>query len=127
MARRTVRDMPPEEQPFPVRGYLIINLAFYLFCLGVYWMAAALNRGEVFGLIPILIAVALCFSLVSVYDALYDRRVIRSQQREQAKPARESARSSRSSSSSSSKERPTPTTSSGTRPPVPRSTEGGAS
>lgn len=71
--RRSLKEPPPEEQPFPVRGYVIINLLFYVFLLLVYWTAWFLQRGEVAGLIPVLGGLAVLFTAVSIYDASFDR------------------------------------------------------
>jgi hypothetical protein len=72
---RSLKKPPPEEQPFPVRGYVIINVLFYAF-LGLVFLATWLiQRGEIAGLIPFLFGLAVIFTLVTVYDGAFDRHV----------------------------------------------------
>lgn len=73
MFRRSLKDPPPEEQPFPVRGYVTINLLFCVFLLLVYWAAYFLLGRDVAGMIPVLAGLAILFAFVSLYDAVFDR------------------------------------------------------
>lgn len=82
MAKRSLKNPPPEEQPFPLAGYVLINGLFYIFCLLIYWTARYFQRGDVAGLIPILLGLAICFFLVTVYDAVFDRVLLRQRWRE---------------------------------------------
>ena len=82
MSKRSVRKPLPEEHPFPARAYILINAAFYLFCVLIFWMAVIFLKGQVTGLVPVLLAVCLCFTAVTMYDALFDRILFRFRQRE---------------------------------------------
>ncbi len=94
MTRRSLKELPPEEKPFPVRGYVIINLLFYLFLLLVYWAAFWFQRGEVSGMLPVLVGLAGLFTAVSVYDAVFDRHIYGKWMREE-ELARRAAQESR--------------------------------
>lgn len=119
MFRRSLKEPPPEEQPFPVRGYVIINLLFYLFLLLVFWAAWFVQNGEVTGMMPVLGALAVLFTLVSVYDGVFDRVIYRRHLREKKRvsagegEARTDSQSGGGSATGGARDGPTP---SGVRP-----------
>ena len=94
MTRRSLKELPPEEKPFPLRGYVIINLLFYLFLVLVYWAAYWFQHGEVSGMLPVLLGLAVLFTAVTVYDAAFDRHTYgrRMRAEEEARRAEQESR-----------------------------------
>ncbi len=95
MPRRPPKKQAPEERPFPTRAYVILNLIFYCFLLMIFWSASLFLRGEVTGLIPILLALGACFTLVTLYDAFFDRILFHRYQRALAQSAEEARRAAK--------------------------------
>ncbi len=95
MSMRSLKEPPPEEQPFPVRGYVIINVLFYAFLGLVFLVTWLIQRGEIAGLIPFLFGLAVIFTLVSVYDGVFDRHVYKRHlaDKEEARQAHEEEKS----------------------------------
>ncbi|MCX7044488.1 MAG: hypothetical protein NTX50_03240 [Candidatus Sumerlaeota bacterium] len=65
---------PEPEEPFPLKGYLIINAIAWSFAgMGLllvrWWFANGSGLGAFF------VILAGAFTLVSVFDAIYDRRL----------------------------------------------------
>ena len=84
----TAGDDLEREPPFPVRGYVWLNLLFWAFCL-VEVLVIRWWLKDIQGVIFFFALLAVGFTLVSIYDALYDRAAIRAEK----KPSR-SARTS---------------------------------
>jgi len=65
-----------QETMFPVRGYVILNLCFWAFCvveiLIVRWWLK-----DIQGVIFFFLLLAIGFTAVSVYDGLYDRMTLK--------------------------------------------------
>lgn len=77
----TVEEEEEDEGLFPISGYIALNVFFWAFCVGevllIRWWLKEI-RGVVFffGLL------AVGFTLVSIYDCIYDRLVARSHRKE---------------------------------------------
>ncbi len=57
---------------FPLKGYIILNIIFYLFCaLQLFIVKKA--GGETEGLFFFFGVIAIGFTIVSIFDYLYDR------------------------------------------------------
>ncbi len=65
-------DEPEDNELFPIKGYIILNLIFYAFC---FFQVLIVHKagGESEGLFFFFLTIALGFSVVSIFDALYDR------------------------------------------------------
>lgn len=57
---------------FPLKGYVIINLIFWAYCL-IQFLVVKWLIGDMTGLIFFFVVLAVGFTLVSMYDALYDQ------------------------------------------------------
>jgi len=76
-----------EEPLFPVRGYVILNVVFWAFCIVEILIIRWWLR-DIQGVIFFFALLAIGFTLVSIYDALYDRAMARSRKSQgQAPPA----------------------------------------
>lgn len=95
MPKRSLRNLPPEERPFPVRGYLWLNFAFWVLCILIYLAAGLFQRGETAGLIPVLAGLVVCFALVCLYDAVFDRTLLRKVSEESRQGKREDDKDTR--------------------------------
>lgn len=64
----------------PIWGYVVINLVVLLFLAllfaGAEWFAQSRNTTTA-GIFPVLLVCYVCFFLVSVFDAIYDRFDVR--------------------------------------------------
>ncbi len=69
------------EPLFPVRGYVLLNVLFWGFCA----LEAVLIRlwlGDIQGVIFFFVLLSIGFTVVSVYDAIYDRMRLRTRERQ---------------------------------------------
>ncbi len=57
---------------FPFKGYVIINLIFWAYCL-IQFLVVKWLIGDITGLIFFFVVLAVGFTLVSIYDGLYER------------------------------------------------------
>ncbi len=78
-AKGTKVTRSPEEQPdrnepelFPVKGYLILNAVFWAYCV-LQILALRYIFRDVMGLLFFFFVLGVGFTLVSIYDCLYDR------------------------------------------------------
>jgi hypothetical protein len=60
------------EQPFPLYGYVVLNLMFWAFC-GIEILLVKWWLNDIKGVFFFFVLLALGFTAVSVYDFLYDR------------------------------------------------------
>ena len=61
-----------QSQPFTFKGYVIINLIFWAYCLIQFFVVKWLIR-DMTGLIFFFVVLAVGFTVVSIYDGLYER------------------------------------------------------
>lgn len=61
-----------QSQRFSFTGYVIINLIFWAYCL-IQFLVVKWLIGDMTGLIFFFVVLAVGFTLVSIYDGLYDR------------------------------------------------------
>jgi len=61
-----------QSQPFTFKGYVIINLIFWAYCLIQFFLVKWLI-GDITGLIFFFVILAVGFTLVSIYACLYER------------------------------------------------------
>ncbi len=61
-----------QSQRFTFKGYVIINLIFWAYCLLQFFVVKWLIR-DMTGLIFFFVVLAVGFTLVSIYDGLYER------------------------------------------------------
>ena len=61
-----------QSQRFTVKGYVIINLIFWAYCLIQFFVVKWL-MDDVTGLIFFFVVLAIGFTVVSIYDGLYER------------------------------------------------------
>lgn len=68
-----------ETELFPIKGYIILNLIFYVFC---FFQVLIVHKagGESEGLFFFFLTIALGFTVVSIFDCLYDRYKYRKNQ-----------------------------------------------
>jgi len=61
-----------DDELFPIKGYVILNLIFYAFC---FFQVLIVHKagGESEGLFFFFLTIALGFTIVSIFDCLYDR------------------------------------------------------
>lgn len=61
-----------QSQRFTFKGYVIINLIFWAYCLIQFFVVKWLI-GDMTGLIFFFVVLAVGFTVVSIYDCLYER------------------------------------------------------
>jgi len=81
-----------DEQPFPIQGYLRLNLLFWAFCI-VEILIIRLWLKDVQGVIFFFALLAIGFTLVSIYDGVYDRMASRSRSKGDHQPPASSPKS----------------------------------
>jgi len=88
-----LRSEDSEKEPlFPVRGYILLNILFWAFCIVEvliirWWLKDIQGIVFFFGLL------AIGFTLVSIYDGVYDRMTARSRSNPDGRPPSSSATS----------------------------------
>jgi len=69
---------PEEEEPlFPISGYILLNVVFWLFC-AVEVLIVRLWLKEIHGVLFFFGLLAIGFTVVSAYDCIHDRLTGRS-------------------------------------------------
>jgi hypothetical protein len=81
---------PEQSERFPFSGYVIINLIFWAYCL-IQFLVVKWLIGDITGLIFFFVVLAVGFTLISIYDALYDRLSRPEKEEETAGQSRPSA------------------------------------
>ncbi|MCX8038045.1 MAG: hypothetical protein N3D11_13525 [Candidatus Sumerlaeia bacterium] len=63
------------DPPFPIYGYLIINVVFWLFCaLEILLVRAWIKETQ--GVVFFFVILAIGFTVVSIFDCIYDRLTV---------------------------------------------------
>lgn len=80
-----------EESLFPIKGYVLLNVFFWAFCAAEVLIIKWWLR-DIQGVVFFFALLAIGFTVVSIYDCIYDRIVTRrrEQQPQPSQPASES-------------------------------------
>jgi hypothetical protein len=84
LQEKEVKDTESQDSLFSLKGYIILNIIFWVYCLLQVIILRWIYR-DAMGIIFFFTVLATGFTAVSVYDYVYDRIALKHQKKESAR------------------------------------------